>query len=325
MGQPTYGTMGVDWEQRIDFDRLRVERLQRAKDLLAKSEMGALLCFDMNNVRYLTSTHIGTWAQDKANRFVLLPQNDEPVLWDFGSAARHHQLHCPWLGERSRPGISMLRGTMSPEHGRAEDVAKKIRIELEMRGLHKEPVGIDIIELPVLFALQREGITVIDGQQLMSEARVIKTKDEIALLNTSASMVDAAYHDLYMAISGGNSLGRDLPDQLPHALQPGIRSRPCLTGRVDGRDHENRSLGVLGAQGFHKWSVDLGEGLHGRVILGEIHHEAGSIDTRDGIRQFRLAHPISRKSEIDKVDVEDAPENGLIAHSGSAGATTLRD
>jgi Xaa-Pro aminopeptidase len=203
MAQPTYGTMGVDWEQRIDFDRLRVERLQRAKNLLAKSEMGALLCFDMNNVRYLTSTHIGTWAQDKANRFVLLPQNDEPILWDFGSAARHHQLHCPWLGERSRPGISMLRGTMSPEHGRAEDVAKKIRIELEMRGLHKEPVGIDIIELPVLFALQREGITVIDGQQLMSEARVIKTKDEIALLNTSASMVDAAYHELYMAMKPG--------------------------------------------------------------------------------------------------------------------------
>jgi Xaa-Pro aminopeptidase len=92
---------------------------------------------------------------------------------------------------------------MSPEHGRAEDVAKKIRIELEMRGLHKEPVGVDIIELPVLFALQREGITIVDGQQLMSEVRVIKTRDEIALLNTSAAMVDAAYHELYMAMKPG--------------------------------------------------------------------------------------------------------------------------
>ena len=117
--------MAVDWEQRIDFDRLRRERLARVKDLLAKSEMGALLCFDMNNVRYITATHIGTWAQDKINRFTLLPQNDEPILWDFGSAAKHHQLHCPWLGERSRPGISLLRGAMSPEMGRAEDVAKK--------------------------------------------------------------------------------------------------------------------------------------------------------------------------------------------------------
>ena len=87
MGLKTHGTMAVDWENRIDFDRLRRERLAKAKALLAKSEMGALLCFDMNNVRYLTSTHIGTWAQDKANRFTLLPQNDEPILWDFGSAA----------------------------------------------------------------------------------------------------------------------------------------------------------------------------------------------------------------------------------------------
>ena len=103
------------------------ERLARAKALLAKSEMGALLCFDMNNVRYITATHIGTWAQDKISRFTLLPQNDEPILWDFGSAAKHHQLNCPWLGERSRAGIPLLRGAMSPEMGRAEDVAQKIQ------------------------------------------------------------------------------------------------------------------------------------------------------------------------------------------------------
>src|ERR1700687_1756702 len=172
MALPTHGTMAVDGEQRIDFDRLRTERLARAKGLLAKSEMGALLCFDMNNVRYITSTHIGTWAQDKISRFTLLPQNDEPILWDFGSAARHHQIYCPWLGERSRPGIALLRGAMSPEMGRAEDVARKIKIELESRGLDKEPVGVDIAELPILFALQKEGIKIVDGQQLMSDARV---------------------------------------------------------------------------------------------------------------------------------------------------------
>src|SRR5512138_2552992 len=138
MALKTYGTMAVDWEQRIDFDRLRRERLQRVKELLAKSEMGSVLCFDMNNVRYITATHIGTWAQDKISRFTLLPQNDEPILWDFGSAARHHQLNCDWLGERSRAGISLLRGAMSPEMGRAEDVANKIWVELKERGLMNE-------------------------------------------------------------------------------------------------------------------------------------------------------------------------------------------
>src|SRR5882762_9998646 len=126
--------MAVDWENRIDFDRLRKERLARAKALLAKSEMGALLCFDMNNVRYITATHIGTWAMDKLARFTLLPQGDDPVLWDFGSAARHHELYCPWLEGRSPAGISTMRGAMSPESGRAEDVARKIRLSLEARG-----------------------------------------------------------------------------------------------------------------------------------------------------------------------------------------------
>src|SRR5215468_6748691 len=145
MAIKTYGTMAVDWERRIDFDRLRRERLARARALLAKSEMGALLCFDMNNVRYITATHIGTWAQDKISRFTLLPQGDEPILWDFGSAAKHHQLNCPWLGERSRAGIPLLRGAMSPEMGRAEDVARKIKRELENHGLVTEPLGVDIV------------------------------------------------------------------------------------------------------------------------------------------------------------------------------------
>src|SRR5919201_4729218 len=134
----TYGTMGVDWEARVDFERLRNERPARAKSALAEAELGALLCFDMNNIRYITATHIGTWAIDKLVRFCLLPQNDEPIMWDFGSAARHHKLYNPWLGDkRSRAGISTLRGAVA---GRAEDVARKIRVELEERGLLGEPI-----------------------------------------------------------------------------------------------------------------------------------------------------------------------------------------
>jgi Xaa-Pro aminopeptidase len=142
---------------------------------------------------------------DKVSRFCLLAQDDEPINWDFGSAARHHAIYCPWLDgdKRSRAGISTLRGAMLPEAGRAEDVARKIRIELEERGLLNEPLGVDVIELPVLFALQKEGIKVVDGQQLMQKARVIKTKDEVTLLATACMMVDAAYEELYQAMRPG--------------------------------------------------------------------------------------------------------------------------
>src|SRR6476661_3930339 len=151
MALKTFGLMDVDWEQRVNIDRLRRERLDRIKVALKKSELGALLCFDMNNIRYITATHIGTWAMDKLARFTLLPQDDEPILWDFGSAARHHKLYCPWLGEdRSRAGISTQRGAME---GRAESVARKIRVELEEHDLAGQPLGVDMVELPVLRAL----------------------------------------------------------------------------------------------------------------------------------------------------------------------------
>jgi Xaa-Pro aminopeptidase len=211
MALKTFGQMQVDWEERINIDRLRKERLAKAKAQLKKSGVGALLCFDMNNIRYITSTHIGTWAQDKLVRFCLLPQNDEPIMWDFGSAARHHKMYCPWLGEeRSRAGISTLRGAMTPEMGRAEDVARKIRIELEERKLMNEPLAVDVVELPVLFALQKEGIKIVDGQQIMQNSRILKTQDEITLLNTACMMVDTAYDRLY------------------EAMRPGIRENECV-------------------------------------------------------------------------------------------------
>ncbi len=208
MALRTYGTMAVDWEQRVDLDRLRAERLARVKRALVDSELGALLCFDMNNIRYISATHIGTWAIDKLVRFCLLPQNDDPIVWDFGSAARHHKLYNPWLGDdRSRAGISTLRGSVQ---GRAEAVAAKIKVELEQRGLLGDPLGVDLVELPVLRALEAEGMTVVDGQALMQDVRMIKTSDEITLLNTACAMVDAAYEELF------------------RALRPGFRENDCV-------------------------------------------------------------------------------------------------
>jgi Xaa-Pro aminopeptidase len=221
MVSPTFGTTGVDWENRLDTDRLRTERLAKLKAELDRSDLGAVLTFDFHNIRYMTSTHIGTWAMDKMIRFALLPRGGDPVLWDFGSAAKHHQLFTPWLDEPhaaagrgahygSRAGISTLRGAISPAAGRAQDVAAKIAQVMADFGLQGQPIGVDVIEPPVMFALQALGIPVVDGQQVFLEARRIKTPDEIGLLTQAASMVDAAYEDLYAF------------------LRPGVRENECV-------------------------------------------------------------------------------------------------
>src|SRR5499427_3613480 len=148
----TYGANAVDWEQRIDLDRLRRERLERLLSMLERSELGAVLSFDFANIRYMTSTHIGTWAMDKLIRFAVLPRGGKPVVWDFGSAARHHQLYNPWLDHSDGPataegaartgaraGISTLRGAIHPDANVAEDVAAKVAEVLREHGLAGEP------------------------------------------------------------------------------------------------------------------------------------------------------------------------------------------
>jgi Xaa-Pro dipeptidase len=219
----TFGPNAVDWEQRVDLTRLREDRLARLRAQLDQSALGALLSFDFANIRYMTATHIGTWAMDKLIRFALLPRGGEPVVWDFGSAARHHQIYNPWLDHSpgpatadgaartgARAGISTLRGAFHPDAGVAEELASQVAGVLREHGLAAEPVGIDVAEMPVLAALRAEGIETVDGQQVFLEARRTKTPDEISLLSQACAMVDAAYTQLY------------------EFLQPGVRENECV-------------------------------------------------------------------------------------------------
>ena len=197
-------TMAVDWEQRIDFARLRSERLAKAQAALRASDVGALLLFDQNNIRYVSSTHIGEWARDKSARCVLLPREGDPVLWDFGSAAKHHQLYAPWLPESSwRAGVTSMRGAMPRSTGVPDTMAGKIYAELAERGLEKETLGIDLTDMETLFSLQRLGLEIVDSQPIMLSARAHKTADEIALLEHAAAIVDAVYEDIYRMLRPG--------------------------------------------------------------------------------------------------------------------------
>jgi Xaa-Pro aminopeptidase len=201
---PALGTMGVDFEERVDYRRLHRYRLARARQALENSDLGALLVFDVNNIRYLTSTKIGEWERDKLCRWALLARGSEPILWDFGSAAAHHKLHTPWLRpENCKAGLIGLRGTVNPAFGLMERHAREIAAQLRAAGVAKMPVGVDIVEPPMLFELEKAGVKVADGQQTMLAAREIKSIDEIALLNRAAAMVDGAYHAVYEQLKPG--------------------------------------------------------------------------------------------------------------------------
>ena len=200
----TPGQMAVDYEERVDFSRLRDYRLERAQAALDASECGAFLLFDFYNIRYTTSSWVGGALGDKMIRYALLTRGGEPHLWDFGSAVKHHKLFSPWLEEEhNRPGFLGFRGAVSPTAGLVEDAVTQIKGILTDLGLQNAPVGIDIVEPPFLFEMQRQGFTVVDAQQHMLDAREIKSADEIMLLNQAAAMVDGVYVDIVEALRPG--------------------------------------------------------------------------------------------------------------------------
>jgi Xaa-Pro dipeptidase len=198
------GHTAVDFEERVDYRRLHNYRLARARMALKNSGLGALLCFDNNNIRYLTSTNIGEWSRDKIARYALLAGDNEPHLWDFGSAAAHHRLYATWMPESCHhAGMVGLRGTVPPSAGFMKKAAAEIKAMLVDAGVADLPVGIDICEPPMLFELQRQNLEIVDGQQVMLDAREIKSRDEIMLLNMAAAMVDGTYHMLYEKMKPG--------------------------------------------------------------------------------------------------------------------------
>ncbi|MBW4030138.1 MAG: aminopeptidase P family protein [Acidobacteria bacterium] len=200
----TPGHMGVDFETRVDFDRLRNYRLARAREVLDRSEFGALLLFDFYNIRYVSGTWVGGALGDKMTRYCLLTRGGEPIVWDFGSAARHHKLFAPWLEpDNCRAGMLGLRGAIAPRAGLFESAVKEIVGLLADAGVADQPIGLDIVELPFLFELQRAGIDVRDAQQTMLDARVIKNQDELMLLSQAAAMVDGVYQDIFEALKPG--------------------------------------------------------------------------------------------------------------------------
>jgi Xaa-Pro dipeptidase len=96
-----------------------------------------------------------------------------------------------------------LRGAVAPDAGLIARAVAEIQSELAAAGVAGMPLGVDIAETPMLLELLRVGIEVRDAQQVMLDARLIKSADEIALLSTAAAMVDGVYQDIAEALKPG--------------------------------------------------------------------------------------------------------------------------
>jgi Xaa-Pro dipeptidase len=209
----TLGMMASDVEQRIDFEALRAYRLGRVREQMEEYDLGALLCFDLDNIRYITGTHLAEWARGKYWRWCLLPRDGEPVLFEVGSAALVKRVLCPWLKpENIRPAMGWMRGAnVRPANlALSTDAVTEIKVVLEENRVADMPIGIDETEMYLLNALQGAGLKVTNGYDVMFDARIIKSPEELKMIEISAALVDGVYAEL------------------AHFIRPGIRENQVV-------------------------------------------------------------------------------------------------
>jgi Xaa-Pro aminopeptidase len=187
-----YSQTGADWQYRVDFDRLRQERLQRAREQMNAHDLGALVLFAGANIRYVTASYQGNWKYNINIRYAVLPNGGEPVLFETaGSDLECARMDMPWMEGRIKPAMTWqwAEGAVPHMAGKMADTVVEV---LEEHGVKKERIGVDNFDWPSLEAFQERKINIVNGWPAMSAARVIKTRDEIELLKQASSIGDAA-------------------------------------------------------------------------------------------------------------------------------------
>lgn len=188
-----YSQTGADWQYRVDFERLRKERLARAKEQMNANDLGALVLFAGANIRYVTGSYQGNWKYNINIRYAVLPNGGEPVLFETaGSDLQCAKIDMPWMDEsRIRPAMTWQWAEGAVPHMAGKMVDSVIEV-LDDHGLKNERIGIDNLDMPSLQAFRDRDINIVNGWPVMSAARVVKTRDEIELLKQASSIGDAA-------------------------------------------------------------------------------------------------------------------------------------
>jgi Xaa-Pro aminopeptidase len=198
LGRQVYSTTATDWQERVNFYRMRSERLARAKETMAKYDLGGLILFVGENIRYVTGVYQGNWKNNIFIRYCVLPRDGEPVLFEtVGSDSECAKIDAPWLEGRIRPAMTWKWAEQAEEY-MAKKMARSVYEVLEDHGVLNERIGIDVMDLRGYQELTDLGLNIVNAWPALSEARVVKTRDEIECLKISSAYGDGA---MWMAIN----------------------------------------------------------------------------------------------------------------------------
>src|ERR1700737_5601041 len=153
-----YSQTGADWQYRVDFERLRKDRLAKMQEQMTKRDIGALVLFAGANIRYVTGSYQGNWKYNINIRYAVVPNGGEPVLFETAGSDLHcAEIDLPWMEGRINPAITWqwAEGAVPVMASR---MAQSVVEVLDAHGVRKERVGTHTFDMPALKAFQESGL-----------------------------------------------------------------------------------------------------------------------------------------------------------------------
>jgi Xaa-Pro dipeptidase len=201
-----FGVLSTDWKEGINWAAVREWRLKRAREAMHRHGLGAMLLMFDENMRYVSSTYTPGWNRLKPGlRYVVLVEGREPIVYEQGDIGQHLKVHNPWIPhENIRYSYSWIKGAAGPASERqVEKFTQSLLNDLEEAGVSDQPLGVDFIDINMIRAFERAGITWVDGMTPMMEARAIKSPDEQKAVRMVGSICDTVHWKLAHFIKPG--------------------------------------------------------------------------------------------------------------------------
>lgn len=201
----SFGVGGTDWQERIDFDRMRRERLVKGQAMMKKHGIAAAVLTRPENIRYMLGLR-GAPEFAPMLRYGLVFADHDPVMYELGDILEQNRMHCPWIKpENWRHSFCWLGGCCGQEA--TQDVAKRfaasIYEDLKTKGLHKEKLGVDAIDEAGRQALLGLGIETVGVMPALREARRTKTREELLCMKVGCAIGDVGYANVCETMKPG--------------------------------------------------------------------------------------------------------------------------
>ncbi len=185
----------------IDEAAIRAYRLDRVRAALAARDLAGIVLWDPINIRYATgSRNMQVWTMHALCRYAFVPAEGPVVLFELGSS-RHLNAGLETIDE-IRPALSFDYMIVGP---RGEEFARRWAREIAdlLRSAGGGRLAMDRADLPLVRALDAEGVDSVDGKGAMEHARAVKSLEEIRAFKRSLEACEGAVGDMRAALMPG--------------------------------------------------------------------------------------------------------------------------